>query len=453
MFIVKFTHGFRICWLLLITLLPAACLAQQASSATPSEMASESLGKLRALVAENQLDEAIKLLNTGLSAAIPKSYDVALFSRIKAQALLQKSAYLEAAQALETTLELGTQPGFFTASEMREQRYLLCQIYNQLANETKPEETALKARFLDLAYQNLETWFKTTPNAPPDAYLLAVSLLYGQATASPNSINNDKLRAAKVAATRGTYLQLKPKDSFYLWFLTISQQLGEDIEAAETLELLARNNPGNSTYWEQLFATYVSLSLDAADEDSMYKYQLRAVLTVERAQALGFLKTTSDRVNLVRLYLGLDRPRDAVRLLEAGLADGSIENTRANWEILSAAYQEAHAPDQAIDALKRATRALPREGVIEGTLAQLLYDAGRLKEARDHLLRAIEKGNLDKPGATHVFLAYTAYELEDYAMAARWAKVAETLPDVQINELVRLQKAIAEGANENNASK
>ena len=446
MFIVYNNQGFRICWVLLIALFAATVRAQPASPATPSEMASESLGKLRTLFAENQLDEAIKLLNTGLAAASPKSYDVALFSRIKAQVLIQKASYLEAAQALETALELGTQPGFFTAAELREQRYLLCQIYNQLANESKPGETGLKARYLDLAYQQLERWFKTTPDAPPDAHLLAASLLYGQATVDSSRINNDKLREAKAAATRGTYLQLKPKDSWYLWILAISQQLGEDLEVAETLELLVRNSPGNSTYWEQLFATYLGLSLAAADEALAEKYQLRAILTVERAHALGLLKTTAYQVNLVRLYLGLDRPREAIRLLEAGLADGNIENTRANWEILSAAYQESHAPGLAIDALKRATRSLPREGAIEGTLAQLLYDAGQLNEARDHLLRAIEKGNLDKPGATHVFLAYTAYELQDYSAAARWAKTAEALPDVRIDDLRRLQKAIAEGA-------
>lgn len=451
MFGVNNNHGFRICWVLLIALLAASLRAQPASPATPSEMASESLGKLRALLGENQLDEAIKLLNTGLAAANPKSYDVALFSRIKAQVLLQKAAYLEAAQALETALELGTQPGFFTVSEMREQRYLLCQIYNQLANESKPGESAAKARYLDLAYQHLETWFKSTPNAPPDAHLMAASLLYGQATANTHSINNDKLRAAKAAAKRGIYLNLKPKDSLYLWILAISQQLGEDLEAAETLELLVQNNAGNPAYWEQLFAAYLGLSLAAADEASLYKYRLRAILTVERAHALGLLKTTAYQINLARLYLGLDRPLEAIRLLEAGLADGNIENTRANWEILSAAYQESHAPGLAIDALTRASRALPGEGAIDGTLAQLLYDAGRLNEARDHLLRAIEKGRLDKPGATLVFLAYTAYELQDYTLAARWAKVAETLPDVRIDDLRRLQKAIAEGAQNHSA--
>jgi tetratricopeptide (TPR) repeat protein len=434
----------------LLTFGPAACspvLAQAGPAAIEvSEPVSVALGQLRSLVDQQKLAEAVRLIDEVLRPLPPASYDVALLSRIKATVLLNQSAYAAAAVAMETSLEVAAQKNYFTPAELQDQRYLLCQLYNQLASDAGPRDVAAQTAHLEKARLHLERWKKATPEPGADALLLETSILYHLALLKPDAADLPLLRQARAAATRGTFLHVAPKDQLYLWMITISQQLGEPEDAAGLLELLVTRHPDNAAYHEQLLGCYLNLAAATTDPETTYPHQLRAILTLERAQARGLLSDSQHRLSLARLHLGLRRFDHATRLLEQGLAAGTLENTRQTRELLVFAHLQAGAETHAIETLLQATRTFPRDGSIEASLAQLHYDAGRLPEARHHLALAVRKGNLDKPAATHVFLAYVAYELREYVAAAEWARRAETQPGVRLDDLRRLQNAIAEAA-------
>jgi tetratricopeptide (TPR) repeat protein len=130
--------------------------------------------------------------------------------------------------------------------------------------------------------------------------------------------------------------------------------------------------------------------------------------------------------------------------METGLAEGSLENTRRNWELLATSCQQAGHDTRAIASLEKAVKALPEEGQLEFILAQVLYAGTRLDDARRHLESAVQKGRLDKPGQTRLFLAYAAYELHDHDSALRWVRDAAAFDDVKKEDAARLSKAIDE---------
>jgi tetratricopeptide (TPR) repeat protein len=151
---------------------------------------------------------------------------------------------------------------------------------------------------------------------------------------------------------------------------------------------------------------------------------------MERAQALGFMNTPRDNYNLVTLYLNAGQFGIATDMLHAGLKNGTIESTVNNWRILGAYYQQANKELQAIDALKEATKLFPDEGSIELLIGQIYQALDKIKDAHDHYIAAVKKGNIgDKPHLAYLYLAYTAIELADYEGAQKAITEAAKTPD------------------------
>ncbi len=129
-----------------------------------------------------------------------------------------------------------------------------------------------------------------------------------------------------------------------------------------------------------------------------------------------------------------------------------MENTRKNWELLASAYQQIGREDLALGSLKEATSHFPTEGQLELSVAQLLYGDGNVAEANTYLRRAIDKGNLDKPGAAYLFLGFTAFELQKYEEAAECAAQAEKQSDIKPEDARRLARAVREAQKERAAA-
>ena len=81
------------------------------------------------------------------------------------------------------------------------------------------------------------------------------------------------------------------------------------------------------------------------------------------------------------------------------------------------------------------------------------YGAGRTPDALVHLERAVAKGNLKKPGAAYLFLGFTAYELQKYEDAAKWADVATQQADIKADDAKRLKRAALDALKERQALK
>jgi hypothetical protein len=418
--------------------------SQQPPEPQISEAVAAEFGQLRTLTDAKSYAPALALIDRLLASVGPDSYDRILLSQIKAQVLLTQGAYSAAIAPLEDALRLGDFPGYLTDTARTDTLFLLAQLHQQQAGETKADLPAQRAA-LGRATDYLRRWQARIQKPTTDGQLFAASLLYQQATLDPDRADPALLAEARRAAETGLTLQIKPPASLYVLILATHQQRHDHARAAELLELLVAQHPDNTGYWQQLVSTYLSLAAAAApSEREVTRHNLRAILAIERAQARGHLSTPRDQFNLVALYLGIRQFAPAITLLEKGLATGTLENTRRNWELLISALQQSSRDPDALAAVENAIAALPADGQFEFTLAQLHYTAGRLAEARRHLERAVKKGGLEKPGQTHLFLAYTCYELKDYPAAADAAQAATAHDDVKKDDLARLTQAIAE---------
>lgn len=407
-----------------------------------SQKVSAELGKLRDLIEAKNYVASLALINRLFPAAAKDSYDRTLLSQIKAQIFLTEGRYTDAIAPLKEALRIGESRGHFSATTLPDSLFLLAQLHQQQASELK--NAARQRTLLDQAIAYLNRWRTKVTKSTVEAELFTASLYYQRATLTPERVDAKALGEARLAAEEGLLLKTQPPASLYVFLLAIHQQRGELAEAAELLELLVEKNPDTAGNWQQLTSTYLTLASNSSNEREGDRHRLRALLSIERAQARGFLATPAEHFNVVALLLGLRQLEPAIALLEQGLADGRLESTRRNWELLASAYQQTRRDPLAIATLEKAVRALPEEGQLEFTLAQLHYAGTRIKEARNHLKLAIKKGRLDKPGQARLFLAYVSYELQDHKDALRWARDAAKFDDVKKEDLTRLTQAINE---------
>lgn len=430
-----------LCLLALATFARAQTSAPQVSEAVAAEF-----GQLRTLTEAKSYAPALALVERLLGAVGPDSYDRILLGQIKAQILLTQGAYTAAIAPLEEVLRLADLPGYLAPAARTDTLFLLAQLHQQDAAAQKTP--AAQRAALDRAAALLAAWESRIQKPTTDGRLFAASLHYQRAILDPAHPDPAALDAALRSAEDGLRLRLDPPSALYVILLAARQQREEHAAAAELLELLVTRQPDNTGYWQQLVSTYLNLAATAApDERLAARYNTRALLALERAQARGLLATLRDRFNLVALHLALRQTAAAAVLLENGLADGTLENTRRNWELLANTLQQAGRPDSVIAALEKAVAALPGDGQLDYLLAQAAYTAGSPADARRHLEAAFKKKTLpEKPGQALLFLAYVAYEQKDYPAAAAAARDAATRDDVKKEDLARLTQAIADAA-------
>ena len=415
-----------------------------------SDVVANELGTLRTLADAKNYKEVLRLIEPLITAAPADNYDLAVLLQIKGQMLIADGQYLAATGPIEGSLQLGDRYGYFDQNAVLASLYTLAQLDYQQAAELK--DPARQKILYEKARGYIERWLTLSSKSSTENLLLASSILYNLGTLDAEHPDKEELRQSKTYAEKSLYLDRKVGTQPYLLILAALQQLGETEQASEILEHLVALEPGNTNYWQQLIASYYTLATGTKDERAARRYNLRSIITFERAQARGLLTTPKDHFSVVALYFSLQQFDRAATLLEKDLKTGAIENTRRNWELLSAAYQQQHDDDRAVAVLRQAAAALPSDGQVEFTLAQLYYSQEKTAEAYASLESAVAKGHLDKPGQTRVFLATVAYELKRFAAAAKWAREAANQPDVKKEDLARLNRAINDAGNDRTAT-
>jgi len=425
-------------------LLTAAVWAQTpVRDYSPSDAASEVLGKYRIALDAKNYDGAIAILDAQIPKSEAGSYDLALLYQIKAQTLLQKGDFPKSIEPLERTIALSDSktPTYFEERVVREFLFMLAQLYYQEAAGTK--NLSVAASFYDKADKAMARWLKITPKPTSDAILVYAQILYSWASLNADSPDQALIKRAMDQVDAGMRLATHPKDTYRILKLICLQQLGKHSEAAEYLELIVKEKPDSSAYWQQLAAFYLSTSQET-----------RAILTYERAQSHGFMNATKDNINLVSIYFNLGQYEKAAELLDSGLKSGKIENELKNWELLNFSYQQMERPLKGIEALKEATKAFPTSGQMEFLIAQAYHSLDQPEAALPHAEAAVAKGNLTKPHQAYMFLAYIGFELKKFDIALTAAKKAAESPegakDPQTKNMI---KAIEETIKDREAKK
>lgn len=414
-----------------LTALGAAALAatlvaqQPAREYSFSDATSEVLPKYKAALDAKTYDAAVAILDAQLAKVPADSYDTAMLLQLKTQTLLAKGDFSKALEPTEKALALSNSknPTYFDERITRDLTYFLTQLYVQEAVNTKVPGAATK--LFEKADANMQQWLRLVPASNADAQLLYSQLLYTWAVQNPDNPDKKIIERALKETEKGMHLAIRPKDTFYVLKLAALQQLGRTLETAEMFELLIKQKPDSSQYYTQLAATYLGIAqtpgLSASQAND---FNLRAALTIERAQAHGQMNTPQHSFNLIGIYFNMAQYEKAADLLEAGLKAGTIERELKNYELWALALQQLERPLKSIDALKEAAKAFPKSGQVEFLIAQAYQGLEKSEEALTHLQAAVAKGNLTRPHQAYLFLAYVAYELKKFEIALEAAQKA-----------------------------
>jgi predicted Zn-dependent protease len=435
---------------------PCGASAQDAPQHQLEEKTSTELGKLQPLTEAKNWDGALALLQGLKSGVKPDSYDIAIINDIEAKVYLQKGDYAKAIPPWEHALRLSDQHQYLSPSSVQELIYFLAQIYYQEATASKNPATQKQNFAKAVGY--LDRWMANTdkPERDPsrqEAQLFYSNVLYNQAVIDPENINKELLNKAEVEVEKGLRMSAHPKDTFYLILLAITQQKGDMPRLAELLELLVTISPAKKDYWSQLGGIYLNLAAQEKDESKAKEYNTRAILAIERAQSLGFMKTPKENYTLVGIYFNVGQFGRATEILHAGLRDGSIDNELKNWELLIYSYQQVDRPLQAIEAAREGSKHFPKSGQLEYQAAQIYYSLNKAEDAYRLLQTAVTKGGLERPAAFYGFLGYICWELGKLNEALAAIDKALSFPDAQRDaQLPNLRKAIEDAIQEREAA-
>lgn len=428
----------------------------QAEPALPkkelSATASAGFAKIQPLIEAKDYAGALALIEAQLAAAPGKSYEAFVLSRARAQLLLMQNRLAEAIAPIERAHALAeANPNFFDLPSALERLYLLAQLHYQVGAEQKTPAAQRAGYQKSLAY--IQTWLKRSPKPTSEVHHFAASLLYSLATLDSARVDQARLREAISHAREALVLSARPDRQVRLILAACQQALGDNAGAAEQLELLADADPKNASVWSQLQALYLTAAEGAHDPAELRAANLRALLTLERAQASGFLSSPKDNYTRIAILFNLGQFTRAAERMEKGLADGSLEGTRRNWELLASAYQQSDRESRALDALGRAVEKFPADGALEFSLAQSLYNAGRVGEAYDRGRSALRKTGVEKPGQARLYLAFLAHELQRFDEARDWIEQARESGDVPAASAEPLRRAIEEALAQREALK
>jgi hypothetical protein len=430
----------------------SAAFAQQPPAkpaATTSEKVSAELPKLKPLQEAKNFAGMIALLESLLPLAGPNSYDLAYIEDMRGQLYAATETWGKAVSSREVALRLAEANEFWDKNKRLEMMLFIAQVSYQNATSIKvPVEQ--QASFKK-ATDYLKRYLKDAPKVTPEITTFYASLLLQQAVADPKNPNKELLGQAKGEVEKLLQSAVRPKENVYFLLLNIFLQEGDTAKSAELLEILVKQFPTKKDYWPQLWASYLNMANDK-DEAKARANFARAINTVERAQALGFMNTPKDNFNLVSLYIQVNQFGKACDLLYDGLKKGTIESDPKNWQYLGYYLVQINRNLDAIRILQEASKLFPNNGTFEQQIGEIYRQDEKMKEARQHYKEALRKGGLDRPHAVHTLLANVSYEMEDFDEALKSINDAEKFPEASKDAyLKRLKEAIVQAKNEADA--
>lgn len=252
----------------------------------------------------------------------------------------------------------------------------------------------------------LERWLADETDPGVDAHRLAAGLYY--------EVKN--YQAAIEQAQAAIQKSQKANESLYQLLLAAYFETKNYSQTAVLLEKMLQLFPDNDNYWKQLASTYQLLN------------QERKALAVTELAYRQDLLNSEEKLNLARLYLSLQAPYRAAKLLHKEIDNGNIKRTSDNLKLLADSYYLAHETDAAITAYGEAA-SLSGDANLFLRQGQLLVQEQRWQEARAPLQRAISGANLDNRSMANLLLGMTAYHLEDDKLATEALRRASQSQD------------------------
>lgn len=215
------------------------------------------------------------------------------------------------------------------------------------------------------------------------------------------------------------------KEQWWLLLRAAYFELEEMDKVKEVLERLVVEW-SKKEYWTQLSAFY---GQDRQEESQMAAYQT--------AYHEGFLEKSSEFVQMAQLYLSVEVPYEAAKLLQKAMDEDLLDKEVKNWKLLSQSWFLAQYDDNAIIALREAAK-LSDDGELDIRLARSLSNIADFKGCVDSAKVAINKGDLKRLDDSYITLGMCQFEVamyEDSKVSFASAKIdADARNEIALNE-------------------
>ena len=280
--------------------------------------------------------------------------------------------------------------GQMTSQQLQDTRFQIAQLY--LAEQMWAE-----------VVEHLNIWFGIADDPSPVAYYLLALAHY----------QNGDPDAAMVPAQKAVDGSPEPQES-WLQLLLALKLTKKDYEASiPLLEELVRRFP-KRTYWLSLSTVHGALG----------DYQ-NALVPLQLAHTQGYLTEDSDLRRLAQLLLFLGLPYRAAEVLQEGLAAEQIAPDADVFEMLGNSWIAAREYEKTVEPLTRAAE-LAADGDLFVRLAQVQIQREQWAAAALALRRALELGDLEKPGDAKLLMGIAFYNSERPKQALSWFTQART---------------------------
>jgi len=192
-------------------------------------------------------------------------------------------------------------------------------------------------------------------------------------------------------------------------------------------------------YWTQLSAFY---GQDRQEKEQMAAYQT--------AYHEGYLEKSSEFVQMAQLYLSVEAPYEAAKILQKAFDEGKVDKEEKNWKLLAQAWFLAQYDEKAIVALREAAK-LSDDGELDIRLARSLSNMANYKGCIDAAQTAITKGDLKRLDESYITLGMCQFEealYDDAKQAFANAKIDadyrndEALKECAVSENLELQELL-----------
>lgn len=239
----------------------------------------------------------------------------------------------------------------------------------------------------------------------PEAYMLKAQAYYQQSKYA--EAEEPIVAALREAKQRGQ----EARESWLGLLRAVYYEMGEYKKAARVLTALLRKWP-NANYYKQLAGM---LGLMGQQEGQLY--------VMHSAYVSGMLENEFELLNMARLYMAEDAPFAAIEVIEGGLAEGRIEETAGNLQLLAQAMALAKDVEGQIPVLEKSA-ALSGEAVQYMYLGQAQVALYRWNDAATSLEKALEIGGLERPGSAYMQLGTAYFNDKNFSRALQAFKEA-----------------------------
>jgi tetratricopeptide (TPR) repeat protein len=214
--------------------------------------------------------------------------------------------------------------------------------------------------------------------------------------------NKDYLNAYNNVST-GNDLTTKLNEDWLQYEFALAVQLKKYNEAIEIGQYLVFVNPSKDSYWKQLSGVYYG----GDNEDS-------SLAGLELAYEKGVLTKEQDFINLVKYFLYKDLPIKAVKVMNDGLNNLFIEDSKKNLDLLSDAYFLAKDRSSGVEVLKRSLE-IETDPKTSYKIARFAFESEDWNTAIKFFKRAKSENWDEVPGRIDLLLGITYYEKNDYS--------------------------------------